>query len=342
MARILVTGATGFIGRRLVDRLATDGHEVTCLVRSLERGKSHTPPGVRLCLGDVSRSDGLAEAAQDAEIVVHLAGLVRALSHRTLTDVNGEGVRRLAEACVRRTSPPVFLFVSSLAVAGPALDGRPREPADSPRPISNYGRSKLAGEVAARDFAAKMPITVVRPAIVFGPQDPFTFQWFQSVDRFGLHLVPGWRDARFSLVDVDDLNEILLRAANHGMRIPAARDDDGTGRGIYYAAHPEPPTYAEIGSLAAEALGRPRCRTLRVPMTVVRAVGAAGELFGRVIRRPAELNWDKVREAAAGSWICSSRTAVEQLNFEFRETLPQQFRRAVEWYRSAGWLAARS
>jgi len=341
MARILVTGATGFIGRRLVGRLAADGHEVTCLVRSLARGNSLLPSGVRLRRGDVSQSDGLVEVCADAEIVVHLAGLVRALSRRTLDDVNGEGVRRLAAACGRRTSPPVFLPVSSLAVAGPAVDGRPREPADPPRPISNYGRSKLAGERAARDFAAEMPITVVRPAIVFGPGDPFTFEWFRSVDRFGLHIVPGRDAARLSLVDVDDLIEILLRAANHGVRLPAARDDDGTGRGIYYAAHPDPPTYAEIGQLAAAALGNRPYRTVHVPMGLVRVVGAAGEVVGRALRRPASLNWDKVREAAAGSWICSPAGVAEQLNFAPRETLVEQFQRAARWYRTAGWLPAR-
>jgi dihydroflavonol-4-reductase len=342
MARVLVTGATGFIGRRLVRRLAAEGHEVTCLVRSEARGKELAPQGVRLSVGDVARSEGLAEACRGAEIVFHLAGLVRALSARTLADINGEGVRRLAEACRQGTSPPVFVLVSSLAVAGPAVDGRPREPSDPPRPISNYGRSKLAGELAARPFAAQMPITIVRPAIAFGPGDPTTFDWFRSVYRFGLHIVPGRRVARFSLVDVDDLAEILLRAAARGVRIPAERDDDGSGRGIYYAAHPEPPSYAEIGELAAGALGGRRYRTVRVPMPLVWAAGAAGELLGRAVRRPATLNWDKAREAAAGSWICSPATVVEQLNFEFRETLAEQFRRAVDWYRTAGWFPAQS
>jgi dihydroflavonol-4-reductase len=342
MSRVLVTGATGFIGRRLVRRLAAEGHEVTCLVRSEVRGRELAPQGVRLAVGDVARSEGLTEACREAEIVFHLAGLTRALSRGTLTEINGEGVRRLAEACREKNSPPKFVLVSSLSVAGPAADGRPREPADPPRPISNYGRSKLAGELAARKFAAEMPMTIVRPAIVFGPGDPFTFEWFRSVYRFGLHLVPGRSAARFSLVDVDDLAEILLRAATRGMRIPAERDDDGNGRGIYYAAHPEPPSYAQIGELAAGALGCRRYRTVRVPMPLVWAAGAAGELVGRAVRRPASLNWDKAREAAAGSWICSPATVVEQLNFEFRETLAEQFRRAVDWYRTAGWFPAQS
>jgi nucleoside-diphosphate-sugar epimerase len=167
-----------------------------------------------------------------------------------------------------------------------------------------------------------------------------TFDWFRSVNRFRLHMVPGRREARFSLVDVDDLAEILLRAATRGLRITAERDDSGDGRGIYYAAHPKPPTYAEIGELAAQALGGLRYRTVRVPMGLVQAVGAAGELFGRLVRRPATLNWDKVREAAAGSWICSPATTTEQLGFEFRESLAAQFRRAAQWYRAAGWLPA--
>jgi len=340
MPRVLVTGATGFIGRRFVERLSAEGHEVTCLVRSQRRARALLPAGVRLCLGDVARDDGLAAACDRAEIVFHLAGLVRALSRRTLDDINGAGVRRLAAACSRQ-SPPVFVLVSSLAVAGPSVDGRAREPEDPPQPISNYGRSKAIGESMLRPYAADMPITIVRPAIVFGPGDPFTFEWFRSIGRFGLHVVPGRRDERFSLVDVDDLAEILLRSATRGMRIPAERDD-GSGCGIYFAAHPERPTYAEIGTIIGRALGGRRFRTIRLPMPLMWAVGAAGELVGRAVRRPATLNWDKVREAAAGSWICSPQTVVEQLGFEFCESLEAQFGRAAGWYRQSGWLPAPS
>jgi hypothetical protein len=73
-------------------------------------------------------------------------------------------------------------------------------------------------------------------------------------------------------------------------------------------------------------------------MPVVWAAGAAGELLGRVVRRPASLNWDKVREAGAGSWICSPEKVAEELGFEFRQSLAEQFRRAAQWYRTAGWL----
>src|SRR5690349_10303991 len=99
MAKCLVTGATGFIGRRLVEHLIAGGDEVTCLVRSLDRSASLAHLPVRRVVGDVSNRDGLREAVAGQDVVYHLAGLVRAARSADFYRTNGEGAAHLADAC---------------------------------------------------------------------------------------------------------------------------------------------------------------------------------------------------------------------------------------------------
>src|SRR5581483_5661701 len=107
-------------------------------------------------------------------------------------EVNERGTRFVAEACAAQTFPPRLVLVSSVAAAGPAPRGQVRTEADPPAPVSHYGRSKLAGERAAAKFAASVPITIVRPGVVFGPRDTGFVQVLRSLRKFRCHLSPGF------------------------------------------------------------------------------------------------------------------------------------------------------
>src|SRR5262245_21551255 len=113
MGKVLVTGASGFIGSHLVRHLIARGDEVACLVRSSSRTRDLQSLGLELRYGDVRDGEGLDAAAADVDVVYHLAGLVTAFGMQDLSDVNTEGPRRMAEACSRRESPPTLVFVSS-------------------------------------------------------------------------------------------------------------------------------------------------------------------------------------------------------------------------------------
>ena len=170
MAKVLVTGGTGFIGRHLVERLVERGDDVTCLVRNVKRAAVLGDLDVRSAIGDVTDAESLDDAVAGAEVVYHLAGATLVFSAEQFHRVNETGARNVADACAAQSTPPVLVFVSSLAAAGPTTPEQPRVESDLPNPVSNYGKSKWAGEQRLMEMAAKLPITIVRPPIVIGPR----------------------------------------------------------------------------------------------------------------------------------------------------------------------------
>jgi dihydroflavonol-4-reductase len=338
MTRVLVTGGSGFIGTHLIAALAARGDDVACLVRKTSKVEHLRAMGARLVFGDVTDADSVAAAIDGQEVVYHVAGLTRALTVQQFYKVNRQGVAYVAKACAARQTPPVLICVSSLAAAGPAIDGRPRVESDPPEPISRYGRSKRSGERAAEHFADQVPITIVRPPIVLGEGDQLSLPLFRSVIRFHLHLTPGLTPQRFSLIHADDLVELLILAAERGRRLPPLTNgNNSSGEGYYFAACGEDPTYADLGRLVAKSAGR-WVFVLPAVMPMIRSMAALNEAISQVRHEPAIVNIDKAREIAAGSWLCSAQTAKEQLGFTVAAPLIDRLRQTSEWYRREGWL----
>ena len=333
---ILVTGASGFIGVHLVRRLVARGDRVTCVVRASSNIAALRNAGAELVICDVSDRVAMSGAIAFAKVqqVFHLAGLVRALRFADFLRVNADGVEAVAGACADQPAPPTLVVVSSLAAAGPSTVDRPRLESDSPSPVSDYGKSKLAGERAAIKFAGSVPITIVRPCVVFGPGDRGVLEMFKPIARSGIHVVPSGPERRVSLVDVADVVECLLLAAEKGERLPA---EQKPGQGIYFVADEEM-TYPQFGGAIAVALAKKPPRIVRLPQGVMKLTGRIGDVISTVTRRAGWVGSDKISDVLAGSWTCSSAKAREQLGWAPAMPLAVRLRATGEWYRRARWL----
>jgi dihydroflavonol-4-reductase len=342
LQRVLVTGASGFIGGRLVRRLIERHCRVSCLVRANSRIDELRSAGAQLVTGDVTDRGSVERALAQSQpsTVFHLAGLVKAQrwgpGGNDFMRVNAGGVENVAAACADRAGPPVLVVVSSLAAAGPCVADQLRVESDIPAPVSNYGRSKLAGEQAVARYAGAVPISIVRPPIVFGPGDRGVLEMFRPIARWGLHLLPGLGDdRRFSLIHVDDLVGGLLLAAERGERLG---EHGPPGQGIYFIAGEDHPTYAQLGQAIAKALGQKPPIVMRLPGPLLRLVGIGGDLMARVRRQPGWISSNKISEALAGSWTCSSAKARTHLGWSPGTALVDRLHETAQWYRQAGWL----
>lgn len=339
MAHVLVTGASGFIGSHLVAALRARGDDVTCLVRKTSDLRRIEPLGVELAYGDVTEPESLTACVPGHQTVYHLASRITALYKHDYFRVNEAGSANVAEACARQANPPVLAIVSSLAAAGPAPRGRLRTEADPLTQISAYGQSKRAGEVAAARFADRVPITIVRPPIVFGEADRTSVAWFQCIQRSSVHFVPLYWPYRFSLIHAADLCDLVIRAADRGTRLAARPPDVNSSPppGYYFADCGEHPTYYRIGRIVGDALGRPTL-TIAAPAAVGWVVGAVSELHARIRHQATAVNIDKIREACAGSWACSAQLAAAELGFAPAKPLSQRMKQTAQWFRQEGWL----
>jgi nucleoside-diphosphate-sugar epimerase len=341
MTKVLVTGASGFIGAKLVQRLVARGDRVTCLVRQKSKRATLDALEVRYTWGDVRDADAMQAAVADADVVYHLAGLATAFTAQELMRVNCDGFRNVVAACAERERPPVLISVSSLAAAGPSPPGRERTENDPAEPVSNYGRAKRAAELVAEEFADRVPITIVRPPIVFGEGDTQMQNVFRSIFRYGVHLALGVASSHYSLIHVDDLCDSLIACAEGGKRLTASgtATTSNLPQGYYFVAADEQPTFAELGLLIGKSLGRQSVRVIKSKSTAsIWTAAAVAEGISRLRGQPYIFNFDKVREAKAGDWVCSPRKILRDLHIAPRQSVLDRLRQTSNWYLKKNWL----
>ncbi|MEM8679329.1 MAG: NAD-dependent epimerase/dehydratase family protein [Planctomycetota bacterium] len=333
--RVLLTGASGFIAWHLAQELQAANHEVIGLVRATSDTHRVAELGVELRVGDLSDEDHLYRAVQDCDAVVHLAGLTKAIDKRALYETNAAGTARLAQACSRLDTPPRLVYVSSLAAAGPSPFKQARNETDRPAPVSYYGSSKLAGEEALYPWAERLPCTVLRPPMVFGEGDPGMLAMFQALVRSRVHVIPGFRRKRYSVIHAADFAGFCQASIDDGETLTSSFAD---GEGIYFVESDQRFTYAQLGWAMGRALGHRLTVPLPLPSVAVYATGGFVDGLARLTGQAHYLSVDKAREATAGSWICCADKATQQLKLPLPTDVDARLKQTADWYREAGWL----
>jgi nucleoside-diphosphate-sugar epimerase len=329
---VFVTGATGFIGSHLVEALLRDGHEVVCLARDPRKAERlFGPRGPTVVRGNLADAAALRTGCAGAELVFHVAGLTAARNREEFFAVNRDATRRVLEAA-RGSAPGLrrFVHVSSLSAVGPSRRGTVVAEDETPHPVSDYGRSKLAGEQVVRESG--LPWTIVRPPTVYGPRDAEMLRLFRF-GRLGFMPLYGDPEQELSFVYAEDLPRALIAAT-----APAC-----AGR-TYFACHSEistsRATMAAIFAAARRVTGRrPRAaRFVRVPYPVTQltlwVLGTAARLAGRATL----LSPDKGPELLAEAWTCSPAALERDADWRAATNLTTGLDRTATWYADHGWL----
>ena len=321
--RALVTGATGFVGSHLAEALRGAGHEVTALVRSPAKAAALAPLGVHVAAGDLDDPDSLLRAAEGQEVVFHVAGLVAARSEADFLRCNRDGTASLLAAAARANASR-FVYVSSMAAGGPAAPGRPLTGTEPARPVTAYGRSKLAGEAVVR--GGPVPWVIVRPPTVYGPRDREVLKVFRMA-RVGVAPVFGDGSQELSAVHAADLAGALVAAATAAT----------TPGKVYYPCHPEIVTSAELVRGVGRAMGR-RLRLLPIPHSLGKAMLGVTELGARLAGRTTILTRDKANEFFQPAWTGDPGPLTRDSGWRAAHDLASGLEETARWYRSAGWL----
>jgi nucleoside-diphosphate-sugar epimerase len=321
---LILTGATGFVGSHLVEALARRGRKARAVVRSTSDTRHLERHGITPVVADLGDVEGLRRAIGDGDTVLHLAAATRALTAAEFHRVNAEGTARLIDAMAVDGGERRLVYLSSLAAVGPAR-AAPVTADTEPRPLTAYGRSKLAGERAALEHGG-VAAAVLRPPAVYGPRDRDLLPFFRFA-RWGLAPTAGPPDRPVQLVYAPDLAEAIVAAA----------ESDATG--VFHVAEPRAYPWTQVLELVAEAVGR-RTTRLQVPGALVRAAAAVSEMVARASRQPVIFDRDKARELLAPGWICETEGARRAFGFEAAVPLADGLRRTADWYRGNGWLRA--
>lgn len=310
---VAVTGGTGFIGREVVRRLVENGWPVRALTRRPDPGLER--PGVVAIGGALEDKVAVTRLVEGCTAVVHCAGAVAAPSLAAFRRVNAVGATQVMTAAGAAATRPRFLLLSSLAAREPAL--------------SAYASSKRLGEDQVRCAAGeRVELCILRPPAVYGPGDRATLPIFRQLRR-GLLLVPAVAAARFSLIYVEDLADLiahLLDQPDWSDRILEPHD----GRAGGYR-------WPDLAEIAGQQLGR-RVRTVALPRAFLWPVAAVGEAAAATLGRPPAISLGKLRELFHSDWVC--RTAKEPLLADWfaRTTFEVGFARTAAWYERNRWL----
>jgi nucleoside-diphosphate-sugar epimerase len=324
---VLVTGATGFVGSHLVERLVGAGMRVRCLVRQSSSLRFLPLQEIELAYGDLAAGTGLQQALEGVAAVVHVAGVTKARSEAAFYEGNLHGTEHLLRACEQQADPPDrFVYVSSLAAVGPSPDLTPMGEDAEPHPLTWYGRSKLAAEAAVQASPLAGRAVILRPPVVYGPRDTDVFEVFRAVAK-GVMLRIGRGESYFSYLHVKDLSEALARAVCS----PSAM-----GR-TYFVANPEPVSWTAFAQTAASVMRRP-VRFVSVPQELAYAAAWCAENLSRWRGKPGIISRQKVIEARCRYWTCDPSRAAGELGFQPARNLAQGIEETLTWYKNSEWL----
>lgn len=305
MARIALTGATGFVGRAVIAAARAEGHAIAALTRRPQA----MADGVEWIAGDLADTAALGRLCAGVDMVIHVAGVVNSPDPAEFIRGNVEGTRAMI-AAAQAAGVARFVCVSSLSAREPAL--------------SRYGASKHAAEELVR--ASTLDWTIVRPPSVYGPGDVDNFELFRAAARLGVVPVPA--RGRVSLIHVEDLARLLVALIPGGEAVShrCFEPDDGRAGGW---------RHAEMAGAMGAACGRSRVWAPGLPKWLL-ALVARGDMALRGAK--ARLTLDRVGYMTHPDWVASPAAHVPpDVWCPAIETLAGMHA-TVAWYRAEGWL----
>lgn len=330
--KILVTGASGFIGSFIVEEALRQGMETWAAVRPsssrkyLQDDRIHF---INLNLG--SKEELITQLEGQAfDYVVHAAGATKCLHAEDFYKVNTEGTRNLVDALIALKMPlKRFVFVSSLSIFGAIHEEQPYQEIseqDTPKPNTAYGKSKWEAEKYLDSIGIQFPYIILRPTGVYGPREKDYFLMAKSISQH-IDFSVGYKRQDITFVYVQDVVQAVFLALERGRN----------GR-KYFLSDGEVYQSATFSNLLHHELGEKWLIRIKAPIWILRVITFLGEYIGKATGKMSALNNDKYNILKQRNWRCDIEPAVDELGFHPQYPLERGVKLAVKWYKENKWL----
>jgi nucleoside-diphosphate-sugar epimerase len=344
--KILITGASGFIGSFIVEEALRRGMETWAAVRGRSKRDFLQDERIHFIELNLNNEEQLVEQLKDHQFdyVVHAAGVTKCLNNSDFRRVNTEGTKHLVLALMKTQHLlKRFVYLSSLSVFGAIHEQQPYteiKETDMPRPNTEYGKSKLEAErwleslecrVDSVEFATAprdvtFPWVILRPTGVYGPRERDYFLMAKSIKQHSDFAV-GYQQQDITFVYVLDVVQAVFLACEKGQ----------TGR-KYFLSDGKVYQSATFSNLIRRELGNPWWIRITAPIWVLRVITFLGDKWGHLTGKISALNNDKYHILKQRNWRCDIEPARRELGYEPKYTLEQGVPLTIKWYQENGWL----
>lgn len=339
-AKILITGASGFIGSFIVEEALKRGFEAWAAMRKSSSKAFLQDERIHFIELNLSSEEQLRQQLQGHQFdyVIHAAGVTKCLHQEDFFRINTEGTKNLVNALLALKMPlKRFVYISSLSIMGAIREQQPYteiQENDTARPNTAYGKSKLEAEEWLGKLNEELgmrneellPYVILRPTGVYGPRERDYFMMFKSI-KAHTDFAVGFRQQDITFVYVTDVVQAVFLALEKGR----------TGR-RYFLSDGKVYQSSTFSDLIRKELGSPWWIRITAPIWLLRIITFCGEYMGRMTGKITALNNDKFNIMRQRNWRCDITPAKEELGYEPRVQLEEGVKRSVKWYQENGWL----
>lgn len=323
--KYFITGATGFIGIHLCHRLVTEGHEIIALMRSPEKAKKLPQKNITLIKGDLSVFKKNDFFIPEADVVIHLAGIIGAKTEAEYYAHNFHATVDFVE-CIKKQNwkPKRFLYTSSLAAAGPSPAEIPVTEEMTPAPIEPYGKAKLKSEEFLKN--APFPVTSFRPGIVLGAGDENSLTLFKMA-KMGIGMKVAGINQKISCIDVEDLVEAIVKMSG----------ENSLQNKTYFTVNPEIVDMKMLWDALGKSLNK-KINLIPLSKFILYNVAAVSTVLSKIFPFQNKIDLKMYRQMTQKAFICSSEKLQKELNWKARYNIYETVKRAAEGYKLMGKL----
>lgn len=308
--RIALTGATGFVGKHLLKSLLNQGYTVKALTRR-DQNPIHNVEWIK---GDLEDHDAIKKLTENIDIMINVAGLVKAKNKNEFLKANAVAVSTLLDGISHQNTKPHFIQISSLSA---------REP-----DISDYASSKFKGEEILKSNSLNLNWTIIRPPAIYGPYDVETLKIFKLL-KWGIALYPGDRSYRVSWIHVIDLANAISSLIDNSLFFGKTLEiDDGHYNGY---------SHEEFFNIAQKSMNL-KSINITLPKFFLKIIGHANNIFGSIFRYTPMVSAKKVNELCHPNWVCNKDNEFNGKAWKAEYNLAKGLKETVDWYKDNNYI----